>query len=192
LAINPPSDIVLDVLNAADPTKAEAATQRLNALGSGVRATDDFTKVLDTAASSASVGGLADARNRLMNKALADTQKTARAKVDFEASLLSNLVGEMLPKDMDSVYGQGTAGDIWRSMMGDQIAHQIAKSGRLGIADRLFATHALPHDGGKSHASLLSRGGAVDAAQSSGNPLSLPTGADDANGAFLFGDHKKS
>jgi peptidoglycan hydrolase FlgJ len=190
VAINPPSDIVLDVLNAADPTRAEATTQRLNALGAGAPATDDFSKVLDKAAPAAL--GLANARNKLMNKALADAQKTAHAKVEFEASLLSNLVGEMLPKDMDSVYGQGTAGDIWRSMMGDQIAHQIAKSGRLGIADRLFASHPLPHDGGKSHASLVSPGGLANTTLTSGNPLSLPAAADDANGAFLFGDHKKS
>jgi hypothetical protein len=196
VAINPPSDIVLDVINAADPTRAEAATQRLNALGAGA-ASDDFAKVLDTTAPSSTTGvaaavGMANARATLLKKDLAASQKTAHAEVEFEATLLNNFVGEMLPKDAPGVYGEGTAGDVWRSMLGDQIAHQIAKSGELGIAKRLFATHGLPHQSGASHASLISPGGAAETAQASGNPLSMPSAADYNYGAFLFPDDKRS
>jgi peptidoglycan hydrolase FlgJ len=199
VAINPPSDIVLDVLNAADPLRSEAVTQRLSALGANAAAgtSDDFTRALDAAGSSsassfAEVAGMADARTRLLKKDLAQSQKTAHAQVEFEASLLNNLVGEMLPKNAPGVYGEGTAGDVWRSMLGDQIAHQIAKSGELGIAKRLFSTHPLPHDGGKTHASLVGPNGAADTTLTSGNLLSAPTGADFANGAFLFTGRKSS
>src|SRR5579872_2556039 len=184
--INPPSDIVLDVLNAADPLRSEAATQRLTALGAG--ASDDFTKALDAVQTKPlpPVVGMADARQRLLDKATAADKKAAHAKVELEATLLNILVGEMLPKDAPGVYGQGTAGDVWRSMLGDQIAHQIAKSGELGIAKRLFATHPLARENGGAHASLVAPGGGANVAQASANPLSLPSGADYSDGAFLF------
>jgi hypothetical protein len=197
VAINPPSDIVLDVLNAADPLRSEAVTQRLSALGANAASgtSDDFARTLDAATSSsasafAAVSGMANARAHFLNTAVAQSQKTAHAQVEFEASLLNNLVGEMLPKNAPGVYGEGTAGDVWRSMLGDQIAHQIAKSGELGIAKRLFSTHPLPHDGGKAHASLVGPNGAANTTVTSGNLLSTPTGADFSNGAFLFTGRK--
>jgi hypothetical protein len=200
VAINPPSDIVLDVLNAADPTRAEATTQRLNALAAGAPASaaaEAFAKALDAAGHSSANGvssliGMADARTRLFNKSAAEALKTKNTQVEFEATLLNNLVGEMLPKDTAGVYGQGSAGDIWRSMLGDQIAHQIAKSGELGIAKRLFANHPLSKHDGAGHASLVGPGGAANVAQASGNPLSLPSGADLNSGAFLFAKAKES
>ena len=70
MAIKPSSDIVLEVLKAADPLRVEAATQRLVALGAGgVDAADDFTKVLDAAdqppAAPAIAPNAADMRDRL-------------------------------------------------------------------------------------------------------------------------------
>ena len=55
--------------------------------------------------------------------------------------MLSSFVGELLPKDTGEVFGQGMAGDMWRSMLAEQVSMQIAKSGKLGLARRLFATH---------------------------------------------------
>ena len=57
--------------------------------------------------------------------------------------MLNSFVNEMLPKDAESVFGQGLAGDMWKSMLADQVSRQIAKSGALGIAKRLFAAHPL-------------------------------------------------
>lgn len=193
MAINPPSDIVLDVLNAADPGRAEAVAQRLNALAgaSPASAAADFAKALDAARQSSAGAlaggvGMADARIKLLKKDAATAQKAKNAQIEFEATLLNNLVGDMLPKDAAGVFGQGAAGDVWRSMLGDQIAHQIAKSGELGIAKRLFATHPLARENGGAHASLVAPGGAANVAQASANPLSLPSGADYSDGAFLF------
>jgi len=155
MAIKPSSDIVLEVLKAADPARAQAVTQRLVALGAGeADGGDDFAKALDAAALPAIsssetapyAGGMRDRLASLSPEAASD-QKAARVQVEFEASVLKTFVDAILPKDEADVYGQGTAGDIWKSMLADQIAKQIAKSGAFGISKRLFATHGLPgHD----------------------------------------------
>ena len=65
-----------------------------------------------------------------------------KAAVGLESVLLKNVIDQMLPKDAVDVFGSGVAGDVWRSMLSDKIANQIAKSGALKISDRLFATHS--------------------------------------------------
>ncbi len=98
----------------------------------------------------------------------------------------------MLPKDAQSAFGQGYAGDMWRSMMAERVADQIASSGRLGVASHLFANKPLA-----SSAALMSpekmRGlDQADAAQSSANALSTPSGADVVEGGYLFSRLKSS
>jgi peptidoglycan hydrolase FlgJ len=169
MAIKPSSDIVLDVLKAADPVRAQAATQRLATLGAGgVDEADDFAKVLDAAAQPSTPdpdikANAADMRDRLaaLNPGAIADQKMTRTQVEFEASILKTFVDAILPKDETDVYGQGSAGDIWKSMLADQIAKQIARSGAFGISKRLFATHQLPCH---AHAALAASGALTDAA----------------------------
>ena len=136
MAFNPRSDVILEVLNAADPARASLAAERLGALA-GSAPSADFAADLEKAASSApqaglAAEGLADARSRLA--AMADgPDKASRAKVEFEATLINSFIGELLPKDAGSVFGEGSAGDMWRSMLSEQISEQIAKSGALGL-----------------------------------------------------------
>jgi flagellar protein FlgJ len=169
MAIKPSSDIVLDVIKAADPVRAQAATQRLAALGAGgVDEADDFAKALDAATPQsapdpdikANAANMRDRLAALNPGALAD-QKATRTQIEFEASILKTFVDAILPKDETDVYGQGSAGDIWKSMLADQIAKQIARSGAFGISKRLFATHPLP---GHSHPTLAASGALSDAA----------------------------
>ena len=42
----------------------------------------------------------------------------------------------MLPKNAESVFGSGTAGGIWKSMLAEKLADQISRSGGIGIAQR--------------------------------------------------------
>jgi peptidoglycan hydrolase FlgJ len=169
MAIKPSSDIVLDVLKAADPARAQAVAQRLSALGAGsVDDADDFAKVLDAAAQPSAPepdvkANAADMRDRLaaLNVDAANEQKATRTQVEFEASILKTFVDSILPKDETDVYGQGSAGDIWKSMLADQIAKQIARSGAFGISKQLFATHPLP---GHTHPALAASGALTDAA----------------------------
>jgi flagellar protein FlgJ len=192
MAIKPSSDIILDVLKAADPVRAQAAAQRLSALGAAsADEADDFTKVLDASAPSSPIradcaANAANMRDRLasLNLDSAEDQKAARTQVAFEASILKTFVDAILPKDETSVYGQGTAGDIWKSMLADQIAKQIAKSGAFGISKKLFATHPLP-----GHPATVASGALTDAAIR-GAGESLDGGL--RQGASLFGVSNRS
>jgi len=182
MAFNPSTDVVLEVLNAADPARASMAAERLAALATGAPSSD-FALDLDKAAASAAANprspaaelapGLANARAAFADAA---ADPAARAKVEFEAMALNSFVGEMLPKDSSAFFGEGTAGDVWRSMLGEQISHQIARSGALGLSRRLFATHDIV---------AARRAGAAAAAEMSANILSAPAAADVVNGAVL-------
>jgi Rod binding domain-containing protein len=50
----------------------------------------------------------------------------------------------MLPKNATNVYGKGTAGEVWRSMLAERIGEELAKSGEIGIADRLASSMRQP------------------------------------------------
>jgi flagellar protein FlgJ len=195
MAFNPRTDVVMEVLNAADPSRASLAAQRLGALAGSNAQGADFAADLDRAASPtaaipAPLANAANARSRLA-EAPAGPDKLGQAKTQFEAMMLSPLVGELLPKDASDVFGQGTAGDIWRSMLAEQMSLQIAKSGKLGLARRLFATHELTPRGRAAHPGEAV--GAVGAAaQMSANLLSAPVDAELKNGAILSAGRKRT
>ena len=190
MAFNPPSDVVLEVLKAADPARASLAAERLAALAGAAAPPGGFAADLDkAAAASASAGatGLADARSNFAALAGAP-DKGARVKLDFEATMLSSFVGEILPKDA-SVFGAGSAGEMWRSMLSEQIARELAKSGALGLSRKLFATHDIvPHEA----APRSEAPGAAPAAAMSANILSAPSAALIENGAALFSARPRS
>ena len=196
MAIDPPSDVVLEVARAADPTRAAAAAQRLNALAASAGQSGDFAQTLAQTENASSTGapvvGLANARSALLDTNAAASAKAAKAQVDFEAMLLNGFVNEMMPKDAPTAFGGGMAGDMWKSMLADQISHQIAKSGQLGIARRLFAAHPLSAGEQLEHAARISAEETHNTAQMSVNGLALPSGAGFDNGAVLFADRKRS
>lgn len=137
MAISPASDIILDVARAADPQKAMATTRAL-AAASG-EAAMDFASTLHSLPSEATTGSFAY-RTPPTFMASADSPER-KAAIGLESVLLKNFVDQMLPKDAVDVFGSGVAGDVWRSMLSEKIADQIARSGALKIGDRLFATH---------------------------------------------------
>jgi peptidoglycan hydrolase FlgJ len=195
MAFNPRTDVVMEVLSAADPSRASLAAQRLSALAGPNAPGTDFSADLDRAASPATAGlvpleNAADARSRLANMP-GGPDKLGQAKTQFEAMMLSSFVGELLPKDASNVFGQGTAGDMWRSMLAEQVSLQIAKSGKLGLARRLFATHELNAPDRSAHPGEAAKA-AGDAAQMSANILSVPVGAEFENGAVLFAGRKRT
>jgi peptidoglycan hydrolase FlgJ len=135
MSISPVSDLIVDVARAADPQKASAASR---ALETGA-APETFSATLRQAAPAVDSGSYAY-RNPAPTLTPAMTPER-KAAVGLEGVLLKGMIEEMLPKDAPDVYGSGTAGDVWRSMMSEKIAEEVAKSGALHIADRLFATH---------------------------------------------------
>ena len=62
----------------------------------------------------------------------------------FEAMVLSGFVEQLLPKSSATLFGAGTAGQVWRSMLAERIADEVAKSGGIGIAQHLAAARGGP------------------------------------------------
>ena len=129
MAISPPSDIVLDVARAAEPATLETARARL--------------------ASRAAVAGMAEAfsvgdlRNSPLGREQATDETSPKSYVDFEAMVLQTFVQSMMPKEAEDVYGEGMAGDMWKSMMSQQLGTVMADRGGIGIADSLIKGHYL-------------------------------------------------
>lgn len=118
------TDIVGDVINAADSAKLQTSIAKLNGTSS-LGQVDMAGLVLNASDSDAALG---------LNQAANPKEK---AYQQFEASVLRNFVEEMLPKTAENVYGEGTAGNIWRSMQADFMSQELAKSGGIGIAATL-------------------------------------------------------
>ena len=145
MAITPPSDIVLDVARAADPERYRAAVERLTNLRAASAATDTTPPTVGLerpATSSTSTAPLA----RIANEGGAGPGAPIRdrrrldAFGQFEAFVLQSFVQSMLPKNATNVYGRGTAGEVWRSMLAEKIGEELARSGQVGIAQRLAAS----------------------------------------------------
>ena len=195
MAADPSSDIVLEVAKAADPARAAAVAQRLSALA-GAAATDeaDFADALAATAPAAPAAAPAagNARARLAAAAGAVDDKADKVRTQFEAVMLNSFVSEMLPKDASATFGQGLAGDMWKSMLADQVSRQIAKSGALGIGKRLFATHPLDAAVSLEKAQRADATATAATAQMSANALALPSGVEVDDGAVLFASGKRS
>ncbi|GHC64434.1 rod-binding protein [Limoniibacter endophyticus] len=129
MAISPPGDIVMDVVRAADPTKAAQAREQLTLARSSATSGNSV---------SFNVGRLAE-------------KKTApESFVKFEAMVLQSFVQAMLPKDAEQVYGSGIAGDMWKGMMAEHIADAIARGGGIGIAEKVLNGHTVDEEGNKT------------------------------------------
>jgi peptidoglycan hydrolase FlgJ len=55
----------------------------------------------------------------------------------FEALYLRQMLEEWMPKDSKELFGDGTAGSVWRSMLADHMATTLSKSGTIGIAQMI-------------------------------------------------------
>ncbi len=179
----PQTDIVMEVARAADPERAAAVAERLNALASrGAASAQDFTSALNEIQ-----------RPSPVRPAItAPVSREAKAERQFESVVLSQFIGEMLPKDTPSAFGQGYAGDMWRSMLAERVADQIAASGRLGIAHRLFAQHPVEGSAPLFSPARGHQAGEAHVTQTSANPLSSASGAHIENGAVAFAKAKQA
>jgi hypothetical protein len=139
VAITPPSDIVLDVARAADPERYRAAVERLSRLRAATAAGEASSPP------AAREGRLAPATPLSVGSPVSTTAplRQPRSRLDaygqFEAFVLQSFVQAMLPKNATNVYGRGTAGEVWKSMLAEKIGEELARSGQVGIAQRLAA-----------------------------------------------------
>ncbi|MFI5010900.1 MAG: rod-binding protein [Hyphomicrobiales bacterium] len=153
MAINPPSDIVLDVARAADPLKLQAAALKLTG------AVDDdganaFSDLVDGLGSSSgprpaviSTPGLIGLQTDFGAKAQQSDASTGlsgpamRPYREFEAFVLQSFIQSMLPQNADGIFGHGTAGEMWKAILAEQLGRQLAKGGGIGIAAKVFKAH---------------------------------------------------
>ena len=134
MAVSPPSDIVLDVARAVDSAEiAEARTRLANA--SAARRAEGAFSLAETASA-----------NATRTAASATTPRDKAGFVKFEAMVLRNFVEAMMPKSAEAVYGKGLAGDMWKSMMAEQVANVVAERGGVGIADRVLGDYYMNAD----------------------------------------------
>lgn len=149
MSIKPPSDIVLDVARAADPASSAAAAERLARIaGEGGKTDSAFSSVMAEvetaepqpagvdAAAPARIGG-ASPSVPLTEPGFADAAPASagageKAYKGLEAILLQSVVSTMLPEDSE-FFGEGSAGEIWRSMLAEQLGDTLAKRMDLNI-----------------------------------------------------------
>jgi Rod binding domain-containing protein len=142
MAISPPSDLVMDVVRAADPAEVQEAQARLKANRAAFQATslaengNGFAAAVSVLNPSDGSSGLGDINNRVEQKKIPETYRK------FEAMVLQNFVKSMLPNESENVFGKGTSGDIWKSMMAEQIGDVLAKGGGIGIAEQMVGDDA--------------------------------------------------
>jgi Rod binding domain-containing protein len=185
MSLAPPTDLVLEVSRAADPERAAAVVEKLKALSAqgAAGSPGDFAAALN--ASAPSVSALSIPATTPAAHAL-PADGADKAKTKLESALLSQFIGEMLPKDAPSAFGQGYAGDMWRSMLAERVADQISASGRLGIASKLFASHPIAASAHLMSPEKMRGMPQAQTSQTSDNALSAPSGADVVDGAYLW------
>lgn len=145
-----PSDLLSEVIDAADPAAYRAALNRLTRLQSA--AGPDAARFAEQAADVAGAGngaardGAAGSSRAESFPAVSSAGVVGRAAAapsayrKFEGFVLQILIETMLPKDA-SVFGKGTPGVIWRSMLSEQLGNQLASAGGIGIAKMLEKAH---------------------------------------------------
>jgi hypothetical protein len=147
MTVGPIQDLIADVMAAADPASQRVATGRLERLAS---TTDrNFASAVDQKIEAAGLqqgraaaadGSTPDVRAVADSAGHAPIVKATNGKGayrKFEAFILQMFVESMLPKDAADVFGKGTAGTVWRSMLAEQIGNEMAKGNGIGIARQL-------------------------------------------------------
>jgi len=124
MAISLATDIVLDVIKAAEPTAAQAAHARLAEISASGKASEPFS-------------------THLSANLVAAPEKPVEAEAykKFESLVLGSFIQTMLPEETDSVYGGGLSGDMWKSVLAQHLGEAVAETGGIGIANRLLSDH---------------------------------------------------
>lgn len=126
------SDILVDAMRAADPVEAAQASQRIR----------DIASKRVGAAGGQAAFSLGDAAPKSRPQVAGEVDTLRK----FEAAVLTTFIQSMMPKEASSVYGEGFAGDMWKSKMAETIADQLAQRGGIGIADRMIKDFQIEGD----------------------------------------------
>lgn len=127
MATSPLGNVVLNTARITSPSALHASRPGLAKAVAANEATASFSSTLDGARESkdAAVG------------------KSPEAFVKFEAMVLQTFLQSILPKDAETVYGGGMAGEMWKSMLAEKLGEAMAERGGIGIADRVLGDYYL-------------------------------------------------
>ncbi|KAA2234719.1 rod-binding protein [Salinarimonas soli] len=149
MSIRPPSDIVLDVVRAADPERLAAATSRLQTFAAQKGDAPAFAEAVDgVSARRVARSGPLDPATTLARLSDAGASRRAEEKApinapfrQFEAVVLRSFVESMMPTKSEVAFGKGTAGQVWKGLLADEIGAAMARAGGIGIAKQVAAVH---------------------------------------------------
>lgn len=138
MAVEIPSDLVLDVIRAADPKRLQKATAQFDAAPSAafpsvVKRIETIDESHTSVTSILSNGNLVDSPMSGSPSGSGEVAASA-AHRSFEQMVLRNFLESTLPSAESGAFGTDTAAGMWRSMAADQLAAVYAESGGLGIA----------------------------------------------------------
>jgi hypothetical protein len=133
MAISISSDLVLDVARAADPARVAKASSDLNA---GVPVTDTALAgaVTGTARSKSFASFLPQTPGPQTASVRQPISPEKKAANELETLLLQQMIESMLPKENSAVFGKGTAGSVWRSMLAEHVARKMSASGEVNLS----------------------------------------------------------
>lgn len=135
-AIQPKTNAVVEPLDVA----MAAQKRGVDASGEAAQAKELFAADLDQASKTQTSRAVED------DRPVSAVYRTSKSGVltpvqQFESFVLRSFVETMLPKENDSFFGTGTAGQIWKSMLAERIGDEMAKDGGIGIAELLEKRH---------------------------------------------------
>ncbi|MDR6433110.1 rod-binding protein [Brucella pseudogrignonensis] len=131
MAINPPSDLVMDVARAADPQAYRVASERLKSMTAGSEVA--FNNVIN-GSSDGSFSSISESLSSGVTMGAQQQNPASSAYRKFEAFMLQSFVQSMFTSDTSATFGKGIAGEYWKSMMSEAMANKMADTGGVGIA----------------------------------------------------------
>ena len=119
MAVRLPSDLIVDVMRNAVPSRREAAIAKLQSMGTTAEPT--FANAVG--------------KGMLLTEAAPSGTSThgTAAYRGFEQMVLRNLFETLLPSEESGTFGGGPSAGIWRSMAADHLAEAYGNSGGVGI-----------------------------------------------------------
>ena len=122
MAVDFPSDLILDVARAADPASVRNLETRLRAGTSAPASTD-------TAAVAAKF-------ESHLSRAPSPRASSRSASSSRRCSV-SNMIQNMMGETDESYFGDGLSSNIWKSMMAEQVADQVVQGADFGVASKI-------------------------------------------------------
>ena len=126
MAISPPTDLVMDVVRAADPRRAEDAARKLASYSPAAKP-DDFARLLARPAPQPAGALNARWRSAAHGPTTAPRAFKATASTGDPVTDAYRALGA-LPNKNGAGFGKGAAGDAWKSMLAEQVAQHAAVS----------------------------------------------------------------